>query len=257
MNDQPDERLARNLRELVKAASHVRYAASTRISSKASSLGNMDRENHRRHRDSSPGGIAQSSIGDLTDDQRLRVEAYVKSTGHYSPEVEAEARTSLPRPIRPQSTVSSSTNAEMAPAGGVGVDVAGPSQMETIDEAEDEDNDEDDSEDEDCDDIDDREYFDGLRDLAKDCLIDSDFAKAAHFFTKALDREAVRTNANNVETHEIELQLAICYFFVKIKRENVLLSIKYPFFDRRKPRLYIHQYTYSRGLYIQWRLGKP
>lgn len=211
VNDQSDAKLARNLRNLVEAATHVRSAASSRASSKASSTARPDPEEHRVPGVAFIQGIAPSSIGDLTDDQRRRVEAYIQTTSQHLPESDGVASTSEARLDPLRLTLSTSTSPVTTHLPEV-VAVAQP-QMETIIEAQVEDMALCEDDDEDGDDVDDREFLDCLLELAKGCLIDRDFSQAVQFLIQALDRERVRPSADDSEIREIELQLALCHFF--------------------------------------------
>lgn len=56
------------------------------------------------------------------------------------------------------------------------------------------------------------EYFDGLQDLARDRILNGDYAKAIEFLTKAMKRE-VGASTGQTEFRGIQIQLALCHFF--------------------------------------------
>lgn len=211
VNDHSDAKLTRNLCKLVETATHVRSAASSRASSKASSTARPDPEEHRGPAVASIQGIAPSSIGDMTDDRRRRVEAYIQTTSQRPPESDGVASRSEAGLDPPKLTLSTSTSPETTHLPEV-VAVLQP-QMKTIIEAQDEDMFLCEDDDGDGDDVDGREFLDGLLELAKGCLIDRDFSKAVQLLTEALDRERVRPRADESEIRGIQLQLALCHFF--------------------------------------------
>lgn len=217
LNDQSDAKLARNLHNLVEAATHVRSAASSRAGSDASTMALTNCEGHGRRGDSSVQGAALSSAGDLSEDQRLRVLAYIQSTGQHPMVPDAMASNLGPGPNARRHTLS--TSAIPVQASFAELDAMVPPRMETIAEARDEykirceDEDGYEDGDEDGDDVDDDEFLDCLRDLARDRIINRDFPKATQFLTEALEREAARPSADLLEVREIELQLALCHFF--------------------------------------------
>lgn len=211
VNDQSDAKLARNLRNLVEAATHIRSVASSRAGSNAGTIAITNLSDHRRRGQSSVQGTALSSAGDLTEDQRLRVEAYIQTTGQHLPEPAAMTNT---QQLRPNASRHARLPDTMpARASFAELDVMVRPQLETIAQAQDEYKILCEDEDGDGDDVDDQEFLDCLRDLARDRLINRDFPKATQFLTEALEREAARPSADDVEVREIEVQLALCHFF--------------------------------------------
>lgn len=208
-NDQSDAKLSRNLRNIVEAATHVHSTASSRAGSTAGTVVLTNREDHTRRGDSSVQGTALSSAGDLTEDQRLRIEAYIQTTGQHPAVPDAMASTLETRLIPARNVRSTSANPVTAPF--AELDATVPRQLESIAETQDEYKIL--CEDEDGDDVDDHEFLECLRDLARDRILDGDFPKATQFLTEALEREAARPSADDGEVREIEIQLALCHFF--------------------------------------------
>lgn len=190
--EHPDARVSRNLHNLAAAARQFHSAASstsgtTRAASSAQSQ-----------------FIPPSSlIGDFPEHKRQRVEAFVQAIRHSSPEhVSTIRQPSLRTPSPSSSYRTASPPLREAPV--VRTSVM-PSSEPTQDVSE---IDEDEEFEEEW------EYFDGLRDLARDRIMKQDYTKAIEFLNQAMTKVGTwDMNVMDGVFMQLQVQLALCHFF--------------------------------------------
>lgn len=179
--------VSRNLHKLAAAARQFHSAAS-------STSGTT--------RDGSNGSWpALSLIGDFPDHRRERVTEFVEHQLHYPSPASVvsgqrtPSRVNSPFPSLPivQSPIA------VAPAVATVVTVLEPAEGESESDEDDEAEDE-------------REYFDGLEELARDRILNRDYGKAIEFLDQAMARDIGTASTGN-EFRELQTQLALCHFF--------------------------------------------
>lgn len=186
--DNSDARVSRNLHKLAAAAKQFHSAASS------TSGTTRDGSNVSWH--------ALSLVGDFPEHKQQRVRDFIDHQLHYPAPVsvasgqETLARASSPQRVHspilsPLVTTSAVLDVATAPK---------PAQMDSDDDDEDYETD------------DEQEYFDGLEELARDRMLNRDYAKAIDFLTRAMARDIGATSTGN-EFREIQILLALCHFF--------------------------------------------
>ncbi|PSR83232.1 hypothetical protein BD289DRAFT_483419 [Coniella lustricola] len=183
--DRSDARISHNLHNLATAARHFHSAASsTSEASKSSS-----RDVGSLH--------ALSLMGDFPEHKRLRVEAFVKDGALSSTEFVEYHQEPLPVPTSPISF-----DAERLAPPIVAMPLEPLLQQPPKHTVEDEDDEEEYE----------REYFDGLRDLARDRIVHGAYEKAIQFLNEAATHYA-DVDPACTELRNIQAQLALCHFF--------------------------------------------
>lgn len=184
--DKADARVSMNLHKLAAAAKQFHSAAS--------STSGTTRDG------SNISWRALSLIGDFPEHKQQRVRDFIDHQLHYPAPVsvasgqETAARTVSPR--RSHTPILSPLVTNLA----VGNMVSAPEPFQV-----DPDDDEDDETD------DEQEYFDGLEELARECMLSRDYAKAIDFLTQAMTRDIGATSTGN-EFRELQILLALCHF---------------------------------------------
>lgn len=188
--EHPDSRVSRNLHNLAAAARHFHSAASSTSGT-------------TRTGSSAPSQYIPplSLIGDFPDHKRQQVEAFVQAGRYPSPESvptskQSSLRTNSPAPS--QDSVFQDSR-EMSASGS---DNALPSQptLQVSEFDEDEEFEEE------------WEYFDGLRDLARDRITKQDYTKAIEFINQAMTKVGNWDCMDEVSM-QLKYQLALCHFF--------------------------------------------
>lgn len=195
LGDQSDAKVARNLRNLVEAARHFHSAAS----STASTI----RDGSSAQ---SQAGRALSLMGDLPAFKRERVEAFIRAGRAARQQSPSPASGQRSSPVRARSPRRSNSPARSHRAMSfVALDSTTiPESNQTIPE------DDDDVEDDDAD-IE-RQFLNGLEELAKDRFKNRDYIRATQFLNEATKR-GVGANSANEELRQLQIQLALCHFF--------------------------------------------
>ncbi|KAH7019801.1 hypothetical protein EDB80DRAFT_207950 [Ilyonectria destructans] len=191
VSDHPDSRIARNMRHLAQAAGHFYSAASSTASSTRGdrSIG---------HTTSYQSAAAASILGDFPDSRRERVEQFLHDSRNQlrdptilsipsqtSPSWNSSSRYSRPPSLFP-STMSTA--------------LARGSSNRTLDD----------------DDVDaefERLYLDGLQELATTSMKNRDYQIAIEYLQQALQRDE-DSGSGSPESHQRQIQLAFCYFFL-------------------------------------------
>lgn len=188
--EHPDARVARNLHNLAAAAKQFHSAAS--------STSGTTRAGSSAPWQSLP---PISLIGDFPEHKRQRVEAFVQAGRYPSPETvptrrQPSLRTTSPSPSQhsalPTPTTAPSVNDVDVPASEPTQEV---SEIDEDEEFEEE-----------------WEYFDGLRDLARDRIMKQDYAKAIEFINQAMTKVDTWDIKDELFV-QLRVQLALCYFF--------------------------------------------
>lgn len=189
--EHPDARVSRNLHNLAAAAKQFHSAAS--------STSGTTRAGSSAPWHSIP---PLSLIGDLPEHTRQRVEAFIQAGGYTSPEtlsITRQPSLRTPSPVSshhstlPTPREAPSVNNDSAPASEPTQEV---SEIDEDEEIEDE-----------------WEYFDGLRDLARDRIVKQDYAKAIEFINQALAKADIIWNGDDDVFVQLQVQLALCHFF--------------------------------------------
>lgn len=190
--EHPDARVSRNLHNLAAAAKQFHSAAS-------STSGTIR-----------VGSSAQSQyipplslIGDFPEHKRRRVEEFVQAMRYPSPDPVSPTRQSSLRTPSP----SSSHNAASSPLREASITrKCGMPSSEPTQEVSEIDEDEEFEEE--------WEYFDGLRDLAKDRIVKQDYTKAVEFINQAMTKVGTwNMNVMDGVFMQLQVQLALCHFF--------------------------------------------
>lgn len=142
-----------------------------------------------------------SLLGDFSEQKRRRVQEFVEAAQHDLPD---SVKTGYETPVERMTERSTHTlDVHVEPS------LIAPNTSFTADSLlSDESNDEKDPEDDEADD--EREYFDGLQELARDRIVNGDYTKAIDFLTEAMKQAATICGS---DVRQLQVLLVICHFF--------------------------------------------
>lgn len=189
--EHPDARVSRNLHNLAAAAREFHSTAS-------STSGTTGAGSSAQWQFVPPSSL----IVDLPEHKRQRVEEFIQAGRYPSLETVSATRQSS---LRTPSLSSSQNIAPPAPREVPTVrddNVVASEPMQNVSEIDDDEELEEES----------REYFDGLRDLARDRITKQDYTKAIEFITQAMTKIVTLDEMDEVAM-QLQVQLALCHFF--------------------------------------------